>query len=201
MKRLLSASRALRDQTGFRAGAFCRKCRALDAGRFCRRLARIRVTLASRLACIAAPRTFAAPLWLGKESLDGKTILLHAEQGLGDTIQFARYAPLLAARGAKVILEVQQPLRAALSRLPGAAVVIARGETPPRYDFHCPLLSLPLACGTTLETIPADHSVYRAGRCRRCIMARAPAAAAAAYRTGVVWRALARQRSQSLDAS
>ncbi len=94
-------------------------------------------------------------MWLGEEPLDGKTILLHAEQGLGDTIQFARYAPLLAARGAKIILEVQQPLLRLCSRLPGAAVVIARGEKPPRYDLHCPLLSLPLACGTTLETIPA----------------------------------------------
>ena len=103
-------------------------------------------------------RSFAAPLWLGKELLDGKTILLHAEQGLGDTIQFARYATLLASRGARVILEVQQPLVRLLSRLQGVAAVIAREEALPHYDFHCPLLSLPLACGTTLETIPADHA-------------------------------------------
>ena len=103
-------------------------------------------------------RSFAAPLWLGKELLDGKTILLHAEQGLGDTIQFARYATLLASRGARVILEVQRPLVRLLSRLQGVAAVIAREEALPHYDFHCPLLSLPLACGTTLETIPADHA-------------------------------------------
>ena len=101
-------------------------------------------------------RDFAAPLWLGKESLAGKTILLHAEQGLGDTIQFVRYAPLLAARGATVVLEVQQPLVRLLSRLPGVAAVVARKEPLPRYDYHCPLLSLPFACATTLETIPAD---------------------------------------------
>src|SRR5208282_56317 len=71
-------------------------------------------------------RSFAAPLWLGKESLDCKTILLHAEQGLGDTIQFVRYATLLASRGANVILEVQRPLARLLSRLQGAAAVIAR---------------------------------------------------------------------------
>jgi tetratricopeptide (TPR) repeat protein len=101
-------------------------------------------------------RDFAAPLWLGKESLAGKTILLHAEQGLGDTIQFVRYAPLLAARGATVILEVQQPLVRLLAGWPGATVVVGRGGPLPRYDYHCPLLSLPLACSTALETIPAD---------------------------------------------
>ena len=108
-------------------------------------------------------RIFAAPLWLGKESLKGKTILLHAEQGLGDTIQFARYATLLASRGANVILEVQRPLLRVLSRLQGAAAVIAREEELPHYDFHCPLLSLPLACGTTLETVPADRAYLAPG--------------------------------------
>jgi tetratricopeptide (TPR) repeat protein len=101
-------------------------------------------------------RNFGAPLWLGRESLRNKTILLHAEQGLGDTIQFARYAPLVAARGATVILEVQHELVRLLSNLQGAAVVVARQAPLPPYDFHCPLMSLPLACGTTLETIPAD---------------------------------------------
>ncbi len=101
-------------------------------------------------------RDFGAPLWLGEARLDGKTILLHAEQGLGDTIQFVRYAPLLAARGANVVLEVQPELVRLLSAMPGVATVVARKEPLPRYDFHTPLLSLPLACGTTLETIPAD---------------------------------------------
>ncbi len=100
-------------------------------------------------------RDFAAPLWLGAESLDGKTILLHAEQGLGDTIQFARYAPLLAARGATVILEVQRELVRLLADLRGAAAVVARQSSLPAYDFHCPLMSLPLACGTLVATIPA----------------------------------------------
>jgi tetratricopeptide (TPR) repeat protein len=101
-------------------------------------------------------RDYGAPLWLGKEPLAGKTILLHAEQGMGDTIQFARYAPLLSAQGAAVVLEVQQPLVRLLSTLPGVAKVVARNEPLPHYDFHCPLLSLPLACGTTLATIPAE---------------------------------------------
>jgi hypothetical protein len=101
-------------------------------------------------------RNFTAPLWLGKESLDGKTILLHAEQGSGDTIQFVRYAPLLAERGAKVLLEVQAELVRLLLPLPGVAAVIARGKTLPQFDCHCPLLSLPLAFATDLTTIPAD---------------------------------------------
>ena len=101
-------------------------------------------------------RDFAAPLWLGEESLGGKTILLHAEQGLGDTIQFVRYAPLLAARGANVILEVQAPLVRLLSPMQAAAAVLARKAPLPRYDYHCPLLSLPFACGTMLDTIPAE---------------------------------------------
>ena len=103
-------------------------------------------------------RDYGAPLWLRKEPLAGKTILLHAEQGLGDTIQLVRYAPLLAAQGATVVLEVQQPLVRLLSNARGVAKVVARKEPSPPYDFHCPLLSLPLACGTTLETIPADIS-------------------------------------------
>lgn len=101
-------------------------------------------------------RDYGAPLWLGEQSLDGKTILLHAEQGLGDTIQFARYAPLLVARGATVILEVQPELVRLLSAMPASVTVVARKQPLPRYDCHCPLLSLPLACGTTLETIPAE---------------------------------------------
>jgi tetratricopeptide (TPR) repeat protein len=101
-------------------------------------------------------REFAAPLWLGDEPLDGKTILLHAEQGMGDTIQFVRYAPLLAARGANVVLEVQAPLLRLLAGLRGAATVVARKTPLPAYDFHCPLMSLPLACDTAPNTIPAD---------------------------------------------
>jgi tetratricopeptide (TPR) repeat protein len=89
-------------------------------------------------------RDYGAPLWLGKEGLDGKTIMLHAEQGLGDTIQFVRYAPLLAARGAAVVLEVQQPLVRLLRNMHGVAQIVARKEPLPHYDFHCPLLSLPL---------------------------------------------------------
>jgi len=94
-------------------------------------------------------------LWLGDFALAGKTILLHAEQGLGDTIQFARYAPLVAGAGATVVLEVQPELKSLLSRLDGVDAVVARGEAPPPFDLHCPLGSLPLALKTELQNVPA----------------------------------------------
>jgi tetratricopeptide (TPR) repeat protein len=100
-------------------------------------------------------RDFAQPQWRGEEPLAGRTILLHAEQGYGDAIQFVRYAPLVAARGAKVILEVPPPLTALFSRTAGVALVIGRGATLPEFDCHCPLVGLPLAFKTRLATIPA----------------------------------------------
>ena len=101
-------------------------------------------------------RHFAMPLWLGETPLDGKTILLHAEQGFGDTLQFVRYAPLVAERGAKrIVLEVQRELVPLLARTAGIDTVIARGDTLPAFDLHCPLLSLPLAFATDPTTIPA----------------------------------------------
>jgi tetratricopeptide (TPR) repeat protein len=96
------------------------------------------------------------PLWLGDYPLARKTILLHAEQGLGDTVQFARYVPLLAASGAHVVLEVQPELTALMATLPGGAKIIVRGEALPPYDVHCPLGSLPLALKTEPATAPAD---------------------------------------------
>jgi hypothetical protein len=99
-------------------------------------------------------RGFSAPLWSGEVLGEGGVLLLHAEQGLGDTLQFCRYAPLAAAR-ARVVLEVQAPLARLLSSLPGVSQVIARGEALPAFDAQAPLLSLPRAFGTTIETVPA----------------------------------------------
>jgi tetratricopeptide (TPR) repeat protein len=99
------------------------------------------------------PRDFAQPQWRG-EPLAGRTILLHAEQGFGDTIQFLRYVPLVIARGGKVVLEIQKPMLPLAPRVEGIAVV-ARGDALPAFDLQCPLLSLPLAFGTTLEGLPA----------------------------------------------
>ncbi len=102
-------------------------------------------------------RAFTAPLWSGNEALLDKTILLHAEQGFGDTIQFVRYAALVAERGAaNVVIEVQRELVPLLTGMAGVAAVVARGEPLPAFDLHCPLLSLPLAFATELGTIPAQ---------------------------------------------
>jgi len=101
-------------------------------------------------------RNYRGRLWLGEYPLARKTILLTAEQGLGDTIQFSRYAPLLARAGARVMLEVQPELKPLMSTLAGVASLNARGEALPPYDVHCPLGSLPLVLATEPASIPAD---------------------------------------------
>jgi tetratricopeptide (TPR) repeat protein len=103
----------------------------------------------------AVKRRFAQPLWTGADDLAGKTILLHAEQGFGDTIQFCRYVPQVVARGASVIVEAQKPLCELLRSLADGVRIMPRGAALPEFDLHCPLLSLPLAFGTRLETIPS----------------------------------------------
>jgi tetratricopeptide (TPR) repeat protein len=109
-----------------------------------------------------AGRGYGRPLWLGEYPLERRTILLHAEQGLGDTIQFARYVPMLARAGAKVVLEVQPQLKALLGQIEGAATVVARGEPLPAFDVQCPLGSLPLALKTEPATIPSVDRYIRA---------------------------------------
>ncbi len=99
-------------------------------------------------------RNYNQPLWLGKESLANKKILIWAEQGLGDAIQFCRYIKMVSDLGAKVIFEVQDPLLESLSTLEGAIETIPMGTQLPNFDYHCPLLSLPLAFNTLVETIP-----------------------------------------------
>jgi len=106
-------------------------------------------------------RKFTQPLWLGKENLCNKTILLHCEQGLGDTIQFSRYAAEVSKLGCRTILEVQEPLFELMKGIEGADELIVNGADLPSFDFYCPLMSLPLAMGTTLETIPSGKPYLR----------------------------------------
>jgi tetratricopeptide (TPR) repeat protein len=135
-------------------------------------------------------RAFRQPLWLGQESLAGKTILLHSEQGLGDTLQFCRYVPLVADLGAKVILEVQKPLWGVLAGLEGVSQWVGqgvhKGGAVPETDFHCPLLSLPLAFKTRLDTIPSPTRYLR-GAADKVAHWQAKLAAAPTPRIGLAW--------------
>jgi len=127
--------------------------------------------------------TFAQPEWSG-EDIAGKRLLLHAEQGFGDTIQFARYAALAAARGAAVILAVQASLAPLFGALPGITVV-AKGDPLPPFDLQCPLLSLPRLFGTTLATIPGGVPYVAAPPDR--IAAWAPRLPRDGLRVGLAW--------------
>ena len=103
----------------------------------------------------SARREFAAPRWDGEE-LGGRTILLYAEQGLGDTIQFVRYVPMVVGRGGKVVLECQSQLFRLLQGVPGMERVLSKGEPLPRCDLQCPVLGLPKIFGTRIDTIPQE---------------------------------------------
>jgi tetratricopeptide (TPR) repeat protein len=138
-------------------------------------------------------RDFTAPLWRGAENLAGKTLLLHAEQGFGDTLHFVRYAPLLAQQGATIVLEVQPQLKALLSPIDGVSMVLARGEALPPFDLHCPLLSLPLACGTRLDTIPRNVPYLAADPEKTAFWGIRLAAYADKKKIGLVWAGEARK--------
>jgi tetratricopeptide (TPR) repeat protein len=130
-------------------------------------------------------RTLDGPQWQG-EDVAGKTVFLYPEQGYGDTIQFLRYAPLVAARGARVVLAVPDALLRLARGLPGVAQVIAAGEPAPAADFACPLLSLPRAFATTVATIPADVPYLTADRAKVAGWRQLLAPVAGA-RIGLVW--------------
>jgi Flp pilus assembly protein TadD len=137
---------------------------------------------------------FSQPPWNG-EDLTGKTLLVHAEQGYGDAIQFVRYVPLLAARGARVVLLCQPPLERLLRSVDGVSQVVpgigSAADLPP-LDFHCPMMSLPFLFGTSLESVPAsvpylrpDPSLLEHWRAKVQAAAGPPAVNAA--KVGLVW--------------
>lgn len=136
----------------------------------------------------ASRRTFAQPLWLGNFSIDGKTILLHAEQGLGDTLQFCRYAETVSKLGAKVVLEVPRELMRLMSTLDGVNQLIEAGHALPPFDCHCPLLSLPLACKTDLASIPSKTPyLFADPQASREWHERIAAPAQKCLKVGLVW--------------
>ncbi len=131
-------------------------------------------------------RNFSQPLWLGKESLHGKTILLHSEQGLGDAIQFCRYVALIAKMGARLVLEVESSLIGLFQQLDGVSELVEKGATLPAFDFHCPLLSLPLACNTSIDSIPGNQQYLRADPKKITLWA-ARLGTKSRKRVGIVW--------------
>lgn len=135
-------------------------------------------------------RVFASPLWDGG-ALDGQTLLLHAEQGFGDTILAARYAPLAAAQGARVVVECPKTLVRLFGTLTGVSQVVARGDDLPPFDCHAPMMSLPHLFGTTLGTIPA-HTPYLA--VPDGVAAPAVLAEASGRKVGLCWAGSATRR-------
>ena len=141
-------------------------------------------------------RDFQRPLWLGQELLRGKRILIHAEQGLGDTIQFCRYLKQVKGLGAWVAFEVQPALIPLLSGLEGVDELIAKGQPLPEFEYHCPLLSLPLAFKTSLESIPAP-SPYLFAQSER-VARWAKRLGVDGYKIGVCWKSSAAIKERSI---
>lgn len=132
--------------------------------------------------------------WTGGGDLSGKTILLTAEQGFGDTLQFCRYVPMVAALGARVLLAVPPGLERLMATLPGASAVVGQDDPLPAFDLHCPLMSLPVAFGTESNTIPARVPYLRADPAAATLWANAiphtsdtSAGVPGGLRIGLVW--------------
>ncbi|HTM74485.1 MAG TPA: tetratricopeptide repeat protein [Pseudolabrys sp.] len=131
------------------------------------------------------PREFKQPQWRG-EDLTGKTILLHAEQGFGDSIQFIRYLPMVAEKGGRIVLEIPDSLVPLVENAANVAGIYRRGDALPRFDVHCPLMSLPLAFGTAIDTIPASVP-YLHAPAKRAKVWRDRLADIGRARIGLVW--------------
>lgn len=132
------------------------------------------------------PRVFSKPLWLGQEDISNATILVHAEQGLGDTLQFCRYVDLLAQRCRQVFLLVQKPLARICQTLASKPIVLTDDDALPEFDVHCPLMSLPLAFGTTVATIPASVP-YLHSDSEKVAYWRSKLESCSGLRVGLVW--------------
>jgi tetratricopeptide (TPR) repeat protein len=158
-----------------------------------------------RFSCptLIQPQSFPHPQWRG-ESLEDRTILLHAEQGLGDSIQFVRYAPMVAERGAKVLLQCQAELVELFKTVQGIWQVIPRGGELLEFQFQCPLMSLPLGFSTTMQSIPATVPYLSATEPSRQKWKQTLEPDAGKFKVGLVWAGrpthpLDRQRSIALQ--
>jgi tetratricopeptide (TPR) repeat protein len=140
-------------------------------------------------------RPFKQPLWDGSP-LEGRTILLHAEQGLGDTIQFIRYAPLVRDRGGKVVVVCQRPLVGLLASCSGIERITAQGDPLPAFDVHAPLASLPRIFGTTLAAVPANVP-YLSADARLVERWRQELAPQRGFKIGIAWQGSPKYRSDA----
>jgi len=131
-------------------------------------------------------RHFSQPMWDGSFSIAGKILLLHAEQGLGDTLQFVRYVELLLALGACVVLEVQAPLVPLFNGMFAVVALVKQGDPLPPFDCHCPLMSLPLAFQTTLSSVPSADPYIRSSSEKELFWAK-KLAPTSQLRVGLVW--------------
>jgi tetratricopeptide (TPR) repeat protein len=137
---------------------------------------------------------FKKPFWLGTESLIGKSILLRSEQGFGDIIQFVRYVKLIQELGAQVILEVPKVLITLLAGLEGVFQLLAIGDNRPDFHYQCPLMSLPLAFKTTIETIPSKIP-YITCNDNKALAWQSRLVGRTKYRIGLVWSGSANHRN------
>jgi len=148
----------------------------------------------------SSPRGFAAPPWDGRP-LQGRTLLLHAEQGFGDTLQFIRYLPLVIQNGGKVIVECPVELRRLIQAMNAAIPVVAKGQALPDFDLHCPLMSLPKVLGTTLANVPHDVPYLQANATDTQTWRTRLAEQPAGVKVGLAWagsRAHKNDRNRSL---
>jgi tetratricopeptide (TPR) repeat protein len=131
-------------------------------------------------------RQFPQPAWDG-ECVAGRRILIHAEQGLGDSIQFFRYARLLAKRGAEVVAECQRSLLDLFRSAPGVSALVAAGDPLPRFDLHVPMLSLPRLFQTNVESIPAEIPYVFAEPQRRDVWSKRLGGLQSPLKVGLAW--------------
>lgn len=146
-------------------------------------------------------RNFKQPLWLGKESLAGKKILLHSEQGFGDSIQFCRYITKFDAENCTIFLEVEKPLLRIMQTLLPKNQIFEKGTNLPKFDYHCPLMSLPLAFKTTIKNIPCQ-TPYLAAYPERVLWWKKYLGQKTKPRIGIAWQgnpAHSRDRKRSIS--
>lgn len=126
------------------------------------------------------------PAWQG-QPLDGKTLFVHVEQGIGDTLQFVRYLPLIEKTGGRIVLEVQPPLSRLMATLPALDSIVVKGEELPNMDFHVPLLNIPGIMGTDLDSIPRQTPYLGAEASLRMAWCNRLATLKPGLRVGLAW--------------